>query len=191
MVKTNDGDVQFHLAKGYYLTRVLGKEFMMILRDKYAEPLVVLEIYQDKISSVRPYRAAEADNYLSVLQKFVKEYQYSLTQEAAAALSLSVVIRDGKEEYFSPSEMTTKRLNTFFQNYDTLSISFNHIQKRRLVIPQTLKPCRLNFSRILTDKIIISPNSKAELDFSDNLWTDTLIIGEGFNGALLFPVQIY
>ena len=138
MVKTNDGDVQFHLAKGYYLTRVLGKEFMMILRDKYAEPLVVLEIYQDKISSVRPYRAAEADkNYLSVLQKFVKEYQYSLTQEAAAALSLSVVIRDGKEEYFSPSEMTTKRLNTFFQNYDTLSISFNHIQKRRLVIPQT------------------------------------------------------
>ncbi len=80
MVKTNDGDVQFHLAKGYYLTRVLGKEFMMILRDKYAEPLVVLEIYQDKISSVRPYRAAEADkNYLSVLQKFVKEYQYSLT----------------------------------------------------------------------------------------------------------------
>lgn len=187
MVKTNDGDVQFHLAKGYYLTRVLGKEFMMILRDKYAEPLVVLEIYQDKISSVRPYRAAEADkNYLSVLQKFVKEYQYSLTQEAAAALSLSVVIRDGKEEYFSPSEMTTKRLNTFFQNYDTLSISFNHIQKRRLVIPQTLKPCRLNFSRILTDKIIISPNSKAELDFSDNLWTDTLIIGESFNGRLTF-----
>ena len=104
------GDTLFHLAKGYYLTRVMGKEFMFILRDRHEEPLVVLEMYQDKISSVRPYHAAESDkNYLSVLQKFVRQYNLRLTQDAAAALSLSVVIRDGKEEYFSPSEMTDRK----------------------------------------------------------------------------------
>ncbi len=181
------GDTLFHLAKGYYLTRVMGKEFMFILRDRHEEPLVVLEMYQDKISSVRPYHAAESDkNYLSVLQKFVRQYNLRLTQDAAAALSLSVVIRDGKEEYFSPSEMTSKRLNSFFQGYDTLSISFNHVHKHRLLIPQASKPCYLNFSRIQADKVVVSANSKAELEFRDNLWTDTLIIGDGFEGSLNF-----
>ena len=120
---------------------------------------------------MRPYRAAEADkNYLSVLQKFVKEYQYSLIQEAAAALSLSVVIRDGKEEYFFAVRNDNKAfeyiLSKIMIRFPSVLTIFKNARLGYSADAQTLP---LKFSRILTDKIIISPNSKAELDFSDNL----------------------
>jgi len=182
-----DGSVMFHLAKGYQITRVLGKEFLMVLRDRYATPLAMLELYQDKITSVRPYRTAREDkNYLPVLQKFVRQYQLRLTKEAAAALELSVICRDGREEYLHSSELTSKRLTEYFRGYDTLSVYFNHFRKRRLVLPQTLKPCLINFSHARIGKIVVSPNSRADLDFRDNAAAVSLIIGDSFNGSLNF-----
>ena len=47
-----DGNVMYKLEKGYQITRVLGKECLMILRDKYSTPLATIELCRGKISSV-------------------------------------------------------------------------------------------------------------------------------------------
>ena len=79
-----DGNVMYKLEKGYQITRVLGKECLMILRDKYSTPLATIELCRGKISSVTPYRGAENDsNHIRVIQRFVRRYHYSLTAEAA------------------------------------------------------------------------------------------------------------
>lgn len=66
-----DGNVMYKLEKGYQITRVLGKECLMILRDKYSTPLATIELCRGKISSVTPYRGAENDrNHIRVIQRF-------------------------------------------------------------------------------------------------------------------------
>ena len=106
-----DGNVMYKLEKGYQITRVLGKECLMILRDKYSTPLATIELCRGKISSVTPYRGAENDrNHIRVIQRFVRRYHYSLTAEAALNLSLNVVKRDGKETYYTSFELTASRL---------------------------------------------------------------------------------
>lgn len=43
-----DGNVMYKLEKGYQITRVLGKECLMILRDKYSTPLATIELCRGK-----------------------------------------------------------------------------------------------------------------------------------------------
>ena len=135
-----DGNVMYKLEKGYQITRVLGKECLMILRDKYSTPLATIELCWGKISSVTPYRGAENDrNHIRVIQRFVRRYHYSLTAEAALNLSLNVVKRDGKETYYTSSELTASRLERLFKNYDTLAVTLNNFRKRKLIVPSSAK----------------------------------------------------
>ena len=182
-----DGNVMYKLEKGYQITRVLGKECLMILRDKYSTPLATIELCRGKISSVTPYRGAENDrNHIRVIQRFVRRYHYSLTAEAALNLSLNVVKRDGKETYYTSSELTASRLERLFKNYDTLAVTLNNFRKRKLIVPSSAKKCSLNLSHAIVSKLIVSRNSHAAIDLRDNRFVETLIIGDSFRGSLNF-----
>lgn len=182
-----DNSVLYNLEKGYQITRVLGKECLMIMRDKYSTPLATIELCQNKISAVTPYREAENDkNYIRVLQKFVQRHHYILTKDAALDLGFSIVCKDGEEEYFRSEELTSAKLESFFSSYDSLTVILNNFRKHKLNIPRARKQCTLDFTHAEISRIIISPNSHAAIDLRDNRFVGALIVGDSFNGSLNF-----
>lgn len=182
-----DKSVLYNLEKGYQITRVLGKEYLMILRDKYSTPLATIELCHNKISAVTPYRGAENDkDYIRLLQKFVQHRHFRLTKEAALNLSLNVVCKDGEEQYFTSAELTSSKLHDFFSSYDSLTVTFNNFRKRKLVIPKASKQCCLELTHANVGKIVISANSHASVNLRDNQFVNTLIIENSFNGTLNF-----
>lgn len=186
-VAKQNNNIVYNLDKGYQITRIAGQECRMVLRDKTSAPLATMELCKNKISSVRPYPGTEQNSaYLPFLQKFVRSRKFNLTEDAAADLKFNIVIRDGQERYYTAAELTNKRLNRFFKNFDRLEITLNHYKAAHLHIPSTTKICRLNLSHADVRKLTVNTGAHCNLDLRDNRSVKTLIIQNSFNGTLNF-----
>lgn len=174
------------LEGGYTITKVSGKDCRYVLRDKYAAPLVVLEMCNGMVSNVRGYKnVTYPEKYRPILIKFLRAHHYALTEEAAVDLGLSIVrIEDEDDLYLTSSELRGRRLNEILRNPGSVDVTFNSFSRRRLSIPSGTKNCSLNFTHAAVKKLVVSSKVNASIDLRDNQYTETLIIEDGFNGSL-------
>lgn len=184
-VGKRDNNILYKLDNGSRLTKIPGQECRMILRDKFSAPLATIGLCKDKISSVQPYPGAEQNTaYLKIMQKFVRQHHFCLTENAAADLKLNIISRDGEDSYYTGRELTASLFGSFFKNFDSLEITLNNFKSSVLQIPRTAKICRLNLSRVNVSKIVVSNGAHSIIDLRDNSFVEKMVIHNSFNGTL-------
>lgn len=179
-------NVLHKLDNGYQITVIPGCPNTLYLRDCYCTKLAVLELFQDKIISIRGWHTKEFPNkYASIIINFIRGFHYLMTTDVALDLGLTVVKTEGQEEtYYKRSELTLHRLNKLLRSRQKTNIILNGWKSARFTVPRQTQSCSLNLSRSQIKKLIVSKRSNALIDLRDNQFIENIVVEEGFIGSL-------
>ncbi len=182
MSTTTDSNILYKLKDGYQLTKISGSSCSLVLKNKNNYPVAILESCGNKITALTSYRnhrltSAEKE----ILSKFIKTKKYSMNQETAQELDLSILQNEqGEVEYLSERQLL-KRLKERL-NGGRLFIS--RISKHTLTIPAYSKGGIYDLSRAEIKKLIIEKNCDLIIDMRDNKTLEALRVRENFTGRI-------
>lgn len=172
----------FKLRGGYTLTRLNSSECTLIFRNPENNVLATMSGCGDKINAVNLYR----DNELSpmekkLLQYFVRRQKLMLTEEAAAALDLSVLrYDDGREEYLSENALR----NRLREPLDAAYLYVGKLKQNTLNVANYSRSGHYNLSRAQIKKLNVGHNCDLLIDLRDNEYIETVHVADSFNGGV-------
>lgn len=182
MAQEVESSILYKLDDGYRLTKIIGAECTLILRDAEDNVAAILDACNQKITRVCPYREREITAHEKhILHKFIRAYRYRLNEESALELDLSI-LRFGEEveEYLSEHQLA-KRLKEHLTN---ARLFVGKLKMRTLHIPGFSKGGIYNFSHAEIKKLVIGKNCDLLIDVRNNQTIESLRVQESFTGSI-------
>ena len=182
MSEENNQTTFFRLGGGYTITRINSMECSLIFRNAEDNVLAVMLGCGNKINAVNPYRDYQlTPEEKAILHRFIRNRGISLTNEAAAALDLSVLhYADGREEYLSERALK-KRLR---EPLDAAGLFVGKLHLHTLTVAAYSRGGVYNLSRARIKKLVIGGNCDLLVDMRDNDSIEAVRIGESYNGGV-------
>ena len=178
--QTIDSSVSYHLADGYKMTKVTGKEGALILRDKNENVVAIINTCNNKIINVRGFKDTPLRAKVKkLLCRFVKAQHYNLCADAAADLDLSILRQGDNPEIYLTEAEVSRRLKKRLQN---VNLYITKLKQRTVRIAAFSTGAVLNFTQAEIKNLIVEKDCHFILDLRDNQSIYNVHIHENFAG---------
>jgi hypothetical protein len=178
----NDETQVYNINKEYRIVRVKGKKCSLFFKNRQNQLLATLEGCQNEFTEIQ----IPAERNLTSLEKgyllsFIRAKKHSISKDVASKLDVSIVnYLDGREEYLSERQLK-RRIS---KGIDFAKVYVGKLIAYSVKIPADSKDCSYNFSKAEVVKIMVDENCNINIDLRDNLYVESLVVGERFTGNI-------
>ena len=178
----NDETQVYNINKDYRVVRIKGKKCSLFFKNRQNQLIATLEGCQNEFTEI----STPADKNLTSLEKgyllsFIRAKKHSISKDVASKLDVSIVnYLDGREEYLSERQLKRR----IAKGIDFAKVYVGKLVAYSIKIPADSKDCSYNFSNAEVVKIVVEEDCNINIDLRDNIYVESLIVGERFSGNI-------
>ena len=175
-------NIIYKIGCGYTLSKIGGKDCIMVLRDQNDDVICVMDVCNNKISRIEEERDVEITNKArKALVNFIKNNNYKITLDVAKLLKLSVwKIANEEEKYLTESELL-KLIKSSEENLNLIVLGVN---KTNFKIPDYLHGGVFDMRDTQIKNLEIGQECNLNLDMRDNPYIKKIMVNNNFTGDI-------
>lgn len=172
----------YNLNKEYRIVSLKGNKCSLFFKNKQNVLRATLEGCDKILSSI----LVNSEKDLTEVEKgyllsFIRAKKYTLTQETANVLGVSIIqYEDGREEYVSP-RLLLKRIAA---GLNFAKVYVGELKAYQLDIPSETRNVSYNLANADIVKLYVGENCSINVDLRDNEFIESLTVKDKFSGTL-------